>query len=103
MCLICCDWRSNSEKVIIGFRQKVLYNRLVFVILALNFNEGYSPSTCLVFFVIPAEAGIQTYCVHTASLDSGLRRNDGVWSNLSTDWDAIGVCPTLGGVAEWER
>jgi len=26
--------------------------------------------------VIPAEAGIQTYSVHTTSLDSGFRRND---------------------------
>ena len=29
--------------------------------------------------VIPAEAGIQTYSVHTTSLDSGFRRNDGKW------------------------
>ena len=32
--------------------------------------------------VIPAEAGIQTNDVYTASLDSGLRRNDGVLANF---------------------
>jgi len=36
--------------------------------------------------VIPAEAGIQRGGVNSVRLDSGFRRNDGVWSNLSTDW-----------------
>ena len=37
------------------------------------------------FCVIPAKAGIQRGGLRVARLDSGFRRNDGIWANLSTD------------------
>ena len=42
------------------------------------------------FFVIPAEAGIQSRRIYTTPLDSGFRRNDDIQANfLSTDWSSV--------------
>ena len=54
--------------------------------------------------VIPAKAGIQSRRIYAASLDSGLRRNDGVLANVSTDWVKTGghrhFSPLLGNPAQ---